>query len=350
MAIVDERGRLFGRLNLFDAIVAVLILWMVPIAYGAYLLLRTPAPTLTAVEPATIVYGPAMKIRVRGTHFVPYLRVSVGLHQGKTFKFNDSTDAEVDLLDVPPGTYDVVLFDNSQERGRLRNGLTIAPSALPEAKLIAVGTFGNLTAAQAASIKAGTEIEGVGVIEAVGKPVPQVQRVFVRPGMVEIPVAGAQMVAASLRLSCFVRSAQGQPECVGGGASVQPTTLLFLDLPFGKVPFQIDQVRSIEPLQTARLTVRFSGEPRVLAQIRPGDRDFGDVRNELSATATVDGAGPAIGGSREVSLTVQAQRGADGWLYANTPLRLGSAFVLRNRSYEVSGIVIAVAAPPGGAR
>lgn len=342
MAIFDERGRLFGRLNLFDAIVAVLVLWLIPVAYGAYLLFRTPLPTLTSVEPSTIVYGTNMRIRVRGSHFVPYLRVSVGKYQGMTFKFNDTTDAEVDLLDVPPGVYDVVLYDNSQERGRLHNGLTIAPSALPEAKLIAVGTFGNLTAAQAASIKAGMAIDGVGVIEQVGKPLPQVQRVFVRPGMVELPVANAQMIAATLRISCFVRSAQGQPECVGGGSSVQPTTLLFLDLPFGNVPFQIDQVRSIEPLQPARITVRFSGAPRVLAQIKPGDRDFGDVRNELSATAIVDSAGPASGGSRDVTLTAQAQRGADSWLYANAPLRIGSVFVLRNQSYEVKGTVLEV--------
>lgn len=350
MAIVDERGRLFGRLNLFDAIVAVLVLWMIPIAYGSYRLFRTPPPRLTSVEPSTIVYGTNMRIRIRGTHFVPYLRVSVAKYQGMTFKFNDTTDAEVDLLDIPPGVYDVILYDNSQERGRISNGLTIAPSALPEAKLIAVGTFGNLTAAQAASLKPGTVIEGVGVIEQVGKPSPQVQRVFVRPGMVEIPVAGAQMVAATLRISCFVRSPQGQPECVGGGSSVQPTTLLFLDLPSGKVPFQIDQVRSVEPLQTARVTVRFSGEPRVLEQIKPGDRDFGDVRNELSATATVDRAGALAGASRDASLTVEAQRGADGWLYSNAPLRVGSAFVLRNQAYEVRGTVLGVDAPAAGAK
>ena len=47
MAIVDEHGRLFGRFNLFDAIVAVLALWLIPIAYGGYLLLRSPLATLT---------------------------------------------------------------------------------------------------------------------------------------------------------------------------------------------------------------------------------------------------------------------------------------------------------------
>ena len=103
------------------------------------------------------------------------------------------------------------------------------------------------------------------------------------------------MIPAVLRMSCFVRSNQGQPECVGGGFSVQPATLLFFDMPFGKVPFQIDQVRSLQPLEPVRVTVRFSGDPRVLAQIAAGDRDFGDVRNELSATATIDSVDSVAG-------------------------------------------------------
>src|SRR5436305_658270 len=45
MAIVDERGRLGGKVNLIDAVVAFLILILIPVAFGAYLLFRTPAPS-----------------------------------------------------------------------------------------------------------------------------------------------------------------------------------------------------------------------------------------------------------------------------------------------------------------
>ena len=212
MTIFDERGRLFGRFNVFDAMVAVLVLWLIPVAYGAYVLFRQPLPTLTSVEPSVITYGPGMRVRVRGTHFAPYLRVSIGRYQGRTFKFNDTTDADVDLFDTPPGVYDVILYDNAQERARIPNGLTIAPSALPEARLIAVGTIGNLTAAEAATLKPGAIIPGIGVIEQVGALQPQLQRVFVRPNSVEVPIAGASMLPAVIRVSCFIRSAQGQPE------------------------------------------------------------------------------------------------------------------------------------------
>jgi hypothetical protein len=349
MAVADEQGRLFGRINIFDAIVAVLILWMIPLAYAGYWLFRTPPPTLTSIEPSTIAYGPDMRVRVRGTHFAPYLRISVGNKQGRTFKFNDTTDAEVDLFDTPPGTYDVILFDNSQERDRIPNGLTITPSSLPSAQVVAVGTLGNLSAAEAATLKAGSTIPGIGVIEQVAAMRPQMQRVFARPDNVEVPIDGAQMLPAVIRLSCFIRSAQGQPECVNG-FSIQPASLLFFDMFGRQVPFQIDQVRSIHPLVSVTATVRFSGEARVLSMIAAGDQDFGDIRNELSAGARVDTVGAPGGTSREARLTVQAQRGADSLLYANAPLRPGSPLVLRNSKYEVRGTVIAVEAPANDAR
>ncbi len=340
MAIVDGHGRVLGRWNLVDVLLGIFFLVLIPLAYGAYLLFREPTPTLTRVEPAELTIGPNMRFKVRGENLRPYLRVSLDNHQGKTFLYADSTEAQIDVPDVPPGTYDVVLYDQSQERHRLPKALTIRPSAMPEAKLVAIGTFGNLRAEQIAGLKPGLVIDGVGVVEAVGTPVPQTTRVFVRPGTVEIPVPNAQMVPARLRMACFVRSNVGQPECVGGGLSVQPTTLLFLDTPNGRMAFQIDQVLGPRELEPVRITVRFSGEPGVVSQIRVGDRDLGDVRNELSATGTVDAIGRADQSTRDVRMTVQAQRDTTGWTYAMTPLRLGSAFTLRTPKYEVRGQVI----------
>ena len=37
MAIVDEQGRLFGRLNLLDAVLLVLLAGLVPLGYAAYI-------------------------------------------------------------------------------------------------------------------------------------------------------------------------------------------------------------------------------------------------------------------------------------------------------------------------
>jgi hypothetical protein len=51
MPLVDERGRLFGRINLIDAGVGVLILLLIPLGYAAYRLSRTPIPSITVALP-----------------------------------------------------------------------------------------------------------------------------------------------------------------------------------------------------------------------------------------------------------------------------------------------------------
>ncbi len=349
MAIVDHQGRLFGRLNLFDALVALLVLGLIPLSYGAYLLFRTPMPVLTAVVPAELTVGPTMRFTVRGQNLKPYLRVSVGLKQGATFLFNDTTEAEIDLKDVPPGVYDVVLYDHAQERSRLPKALTIHPSVLPDAKVVVVGTFGNLTPGQASSLAVGLVIPSVGEVIAVGKPVPQVARVLSSPDYVEVPVPNAVMVPVIMRMGCWVRSAEGQPECVASSAGLHPRGLLFLPTPMGTLPFQVDQVRGTQPLVPIDITVRFTGPPEALALLKAGDQDRGEIANELSIGGTVTGVSGG-GSSRDTRLTVHGQQGTAGWLYDNRPLRVGGGFTLTTPGYQLSGTVVQLTAPSGARR
>jgi hypothetical protein len=51
MTLVDNRGRILGRYNLIDLALVCVVLGLIPLGYGAYLLFRTPLPSLTAVEP-----------------------------------------------------------------------------------------------------------------------------------------------------------------------------------------------------------------------------------------------------------------------------------------------------------
>ncbi len=349
MAIVDHQGRLFGRLNLLDAIVALLVLALIPLSYGAYLLFRTPMPVLTAVVPAEMTVGPNMRFTVRGENLKPYLRVSVGVVQGRTFLFNDTTEAEVDLAEVPPGVYDVVLYDHAQERSRLANALTIHPSALPDAKVVVVGMFGNLTSEQASSLKVGLVIPSVGEVVAVGKPVPQIARIFSRPNIVQVPVPNSLMVPVMMSMGCWVRSSQGEPECVANSVGLHPLGLLFLPTPMGTLPFQVDQVRGTQPLVPLEITVRFSGPPEALVLLKVGDQDHGAVANELSIGGTVTGV-TGGGGSRDARMTVNGQQGSAGWLYDNQPLRVGGGFTLTTPGYQLSGTVVRVTAPPGAGR
>src|SRR5262249_47313037 len=111
MPIIDERGRVFGRLNLVDAAIVALVLGPLPAACGAYRLFKDPRPTLSKVVPGKLNQGPNLQTEIFGENLRPYMRVSFGDFQGRTFLFGSPTSAIVQLPDLEPGQYDVVLYD-----------------------------------------------------------------------------------------------------------------------------------------------------------------------------------------------------------------------------------------------
>jgi hypothetical protein len=198
MPLVDDRGRLFGRFSLIDAILALLIVGLIPLSYGAYVLFRTPMPRLTGVEPATLVMGPNLRVSVKGENFRPYMRVSFDSVQGNSFIFRNAGEAVIDLNAMPPGVYDVVLYDVTQERSRLPKAFTLLPTPLPDSTVVVVGNFGNLTAERAAGLKKDAAIAGFGTIVEIGAPMPETTRV----------IAGR-----STRLSACRRSSASAARC-----------------------------------------------------------------------------------------------------------------------------------------
>ena len=65
MRIVDARGRVFGTINLIDLGVLLFVAVLIPLAYGAYALFRTPPPRLTAVMPDSVVFSKGVERRVQ---------------------------------------------------------------------------------------------------------------------------------------------------------------------------------------------------------------------------------------------------------------------------------------------
>src|SRR5262249_17938582 len=130
-----------------DAFVAVVILVLLPVAYGGYLLFRTPTPKLTGIEPVKLYQGPNLKITITGTNLRPFLRVAFNTIQARTFLIGSTTSAQIDLPDLQPGTYDVQLFDYMQEVDRLPKALTILPLApVPTLEMEVTGNFVGLPA------------------------------------------------------------------------------------------------------------------------------------------------------------------------------------------------------------
>jgi hypothetical protein len=342
MPIVDQQGRLFGRLNLLDAAVVLFLFALIPLGYASWIVFRTPAPVLTGVEPAVLMAEPEVRIVVQGVNLRPFMRVSLNTRQGVDFLFRDSSRAEVLFRDLAPGVYDAVLYDFEKERFRLPNAVTVTRTPAPPAQMVVVGALGNLNPEQAGQLKPGTSIAGFGEIAAVGTPLPQSTRVFAGSNTFEVRDPSAVRLPLAIRMGCPVRSREGHPVCAIGEVDLKPGVLVVLPTPFGPMPFQIDQMRSSAAVEPVRLTVRLHGDPRVLAQIRKGDVDLVRTANELSAGATVmDVAAPRADG-REAVLEVQAQREATGWQYDSQPLRAGGPFMLRTPGYEANGVVLSV--------
>jgi hypothetical protein len=344
MAIVDERGRLFGRWNLLDLALLVLILGLIPLGYAAYVLFREQPPRITSVTPNQIQQATEIKVTIKGENLRPYMRVSAGTMQARDFYFKSTEEAEIPFQSILPGKYDIILFDQAQERFRFPDALTVLPSGLPATEIVAVGAFGNLDAAGAAKLTAGMALPGAGKILSVGKAVPDLTQVFSGQALVGVPIPNALRLPAIVLFQCYVRAQQGSPYCVVDDATVAPTALLSLETPLGKTPFQVERVRSSYPLESTPVDVRLVGNPSVLSLIKVGDVDLSGTANELAVLARVAGVGTvhplgASSGEITVRLAAQLQRADQRWLYDSAPLRVGSPITLRTSRYEASGVV-----------
>ena len=349
MPVVDANGRVFGRWNLIDAFVVLLLLGLVPLAYGAYVLFQTPPPRLLAIEPATLVNAPGLRVSIKGENLRPYMRVSFNDVQGNSFIFRSTSEALIDLNPMPPGVYDVVLYDNAQERSRLVKAFTLAPTPLPDSQVFVVGTIGNLTLQRAQQITAGMTIAGIGEITEVSSPLPEATRVHAGP-VIEIPVAHAVRVPVTIRAACRVRAPQGVPQCAVGDAAIQVTSILMLNTAIGTLPFQVDQIRGLQPLEPVDIRLQVTARSEIVAQLRTGDIDSGQYANPLAAGAVLTAVErPVSLGSDtdrvDVTLRAQAQRGSSGWIYASVPVRAGAALPIRTSKYELQGLVLSVTPP-----
>lgn len=341
MTLVDERGRIFGRYNLVDLVLAVVLLGLIPLGYGAYALFRVPTPRLTAIEPATRQLESEFRLVVRGENLRPYMRVSLNDMQGRVFLFKSATSAEVVFGDIPAGTYDVVLYDNAQERDRLAKSFTLSPAALPSAQLDVAGFLTGMTAEDVKQTTVGTNFSVVATVRALGTPAADLAQVRAGDKPVEITIPRTQRVPALLRVNCDVVSGGGGFGACMAGQILSPGVYLKLPAPKGQMPFLITEVRSIGTPTEIEVRVRLTGDPAV-PFIKPGDTDVGYSYNEFSGGGRVVTSPPASGG--ELTLRVPAYSTLGGWTYAGQPMRVGAPLVFVNARYQFTGLITSV--PP----
>jgi len=256
MAIVDERGRIGGKVNLIDAVIAVIVLGLIPVAFGAYLLFRTPPPALVSVVPNSVYQGSNLRVTINGRNLRPFLRVTFNGVQGKSFLIGNTNYAIVELPDLGPGSYDVILWDYKQEMGRLPHALTILPLApTPTIEMQVRGTFVGVAPQRIQTIKPGEQFPPSGspaaVVVSVATPKPSEMQLRAGATTLTVPITGQTDVPAVLRVKCFtVANIDGSVRCAIAGpvqqADVAPGSILPLAGPDGYMSFQIAEV-----LQTA---------------------------------------------------------------------------------------------------
>jgi hypothetical protein len=368
MTLVDDHGRLFGRWNVVDALIGVVLLGLIPLLYGGYVLFRPQAASLVAVEPPRIQAPGEADVTIRGTNLRPFMRISFDGHQGRTFLFADTTRAVVHVADLPPGVYDVILYDNAQERARIPKAFEVVAAPRPQTQVDVVGSFTAMAEPMAAQVKVDLQIAGFGQVTRVGKPQASMTRAAVGPAeLLNVPSTSAVNIPAVIRASCAFVQRSGSVTCMALDTPLTRDAVISLPLQGGHVLFQVDQVRAAGALSTIDVTARLSGERAVVERVRRGDRDV-ERGNEFAIGAEIisvsgvarassslivsaqmqPGSTPSITAGDiatvEVVMRVPAQQMVDGWSYRGLVLMGGRSLVFHGPGYEVSGTVLTVGA------
>ena len=344
MALVDDRGRAFGRFNPVDVFVFALVVVMIPIAYGAYALFRTPPAKLRGIEPKQFTMGPNLRVRVNGTNLRPFMRVSFSTVQGRTFMIGSTATAEVDLPDLDPGAYDVVLYDYAQEVDRLPKALTILPRAMAPTVTVSVdGRFVGLNQAQVDALRPGAKFEQnnhvSGTVLAAGSRRPGALQMRTGETGIAVSLPGLYDIPAALELECFLESnSDGSVRCTVYGpahaASVVTDAILSLPMAGSALSFQVNGVNPAGAPSFVRIRVHTVMAPDIVRQVHAGDSD-----------ATIpDYPGAWIGRVESVSgadmvLRVPAQQLVNGWRYRNQWLKVGGAVRFETSTTVISGTI-----------
>ena len=131
MPVIDDRGRLFGKLNLIDAIVMVVAMGLIPLSYGAFMLFREQPPIITSIQPMQVTQGQSNTLLLTGEGFRPFLVARLGDFESSGFLVESPTIAEVRMPDIPAGNYDFVLYDQARELVRMPGAITVVSSSAP---------------------------------------------------------------------------------------------------------------------------------------------------------------------------------------------------------------------------
>ena len=401
MSIVDQEGRLFGGVNLFDAVAGVVVLAMLALGVVGYRLLRVPvAPRVITVVPSTLVAGPNLRVAIQGDNFMPFMRaflqrtakpVAVMHDLNPSTSFDGYTLvngtqvallvespelAEVRLPDaLLPGSYDLVLYNEAKIVAVREGAVTVTPAPPkptadpgPEAIVRVRGRFSGLTKEAAGLLKAGARLphgssEPWGEILSVAPPIPDEVRLDVGEERIVATMANRWQVRAELRARCTVALFK----CfLPGGGLLAPGGNVPIDAVGTPMNFVVgDLLPDVqERVWTATATVRLLGRPDLLALVRLGDADVSPGReSEGHATILSIERRGEISTELNESLTDSSVRTTEkiaflectvrfpvtklptGWWYRSQAIKAGAPITFQTDAYMARGTIAGVTNP-----
>lgn len=342
--MIDDRGRLFGKLNIVDALIIAFVVVLIPMAYGTYLLFRPAQPRIDSVEPSQITSaerrignGSALtaKFKIRGSGLTPLLRAKIGNADALGLVFESPNSADVLVGPVPPGKHDLILVDGVQEVARAGGAIDIQASTGTPVRI--VGWLVGMDKAASAAIKAGATIQPTlsasFEVVAAGPEHAGRTRLQFGGGTADGAATGAVDREAVLVARCDspplyeVCSINGQP--ISGDGPI------LVSLP-GPYRFELHEVLPMTAPTPATVTMRFNGPAASLVQV--GDQD--QLLDSRSARVTAISARDS--NAATVTLAIGLDESREGWRYRGHLVRAGGTLALATSRYEAKGQVLSV--------
>lgn len=130
MKLIDENGRVLGKVNVFDLGVVVLLVIVLAFSFQAYRITTYPAPVIEKVEPNRFVQGKGGKLLITGEHFDDRTAVKVGTGSSvgvfQSARLANERAVEVDLPEtLEAGSYFLILINRANKMVKVDHAFEI---------------------------------------------------------------------------------------------------------------------------------------------------------------------------------------------------------------------------------
>jgi len=330
MAMLDDQGRLFGRVNLIDAAVVLFLFALLPLAYGSWVLFRTPLPEIEEVTASVLPGRPGQHIQVRGRNLRPFLRASVG-GKAAIFLYESPDRAQVELPPLAPGTYYLAFFDDSRKIVQYPNAV-IVPKLVIETITPRELDYGQNPPR--------IELRGQSFRDSLRVVIGKLEGIYhlVSPDRAEVQLP--PLDPGTYDLTLFDGSTEVTR--VERAVTIRPEKPVLFRL-------LVRFVTRPEILQMVQRAQRQPSEPGPPSKVPRPVLESYEVEHDLLGTTKeniIEGRVVIL----RATVRVVAQWVGDEWQFDGRPVRAGAQFTFTSRTFDLSGMILSLEVVGGRAR